>query len=134
MTNGARRVLVLIGGCALFLIPGPVRAQPALGGTDWEADPDCIFDFMHLYEDGSSKLITFYDSGDENDPNEGKEIKLPGTWAFDGTTLTVKFNDLPNESLVGTFNGSNLDVTYNWRDKDNDAHVNKCTLTQHSDS
>jgi len=25
-------------------------------------------------------------------------------------------------------------VTYSWRDKENSAHVNKCTLTQHTDS
>jgi hypothetical protein len=133
--NGAGRFLALIGGWALFLaLPAPAGAQPALGGTDWEADPDCIFDFLHLYQDGSSKLITFYDSGNENDPNEGKEIKLPGTWAFDGTTLSVKFSDFPDETLTGAFNGSDLEVTYSWRDKENSAHTNKCTLTQQTDS
>ena len=125
------RLLVVIGGSAFFLaVPQPVGAQPALSGTDWEADPDCIFDFMHFYENGSVKMITFYDSGDENDPNEGKEIKLSGTWAFDGTGLSVKFNDLPNETLIGAFDGSDLHVTYSWTDNDNSAHVDKCTLTQ----
>ena len=133
MGNCARKILTMLTGSAFLLaFPQPAAGQPALGGTDWEANTDCIFDFLHFYADGTSKMIHF--NSNEGDPNLGNEIKLPGTWVFDGARLSVKFNDFPNDSLVGSFEGSDLKVTYTWMDSHNAAHDDQCTLTQDTSS
>lgn len=99
----------------------PSHAQPALGGTDWEADDDCLFYGLHFSGDGTGKIITIVDDG---------ELKTPITWVLEGARLSVKFPDNPDESMVGDFDGAGLRVTDHWRDKDNRAHVTTCTFTQ----
>src|SRR6476659_766913 len=95
-------------------VPQAARAQIALGGTEWEADDDCIFDFASFYADGTAKIVSFYSSDNANDPNEGRETKLSASWTLDGAKLSVKFPEFPDESLFGTIDDAGIHVTYNW--------------------
>jgi hypothetical protein len=121
---------LVLAALTTFSASHAARAQTALGGTEWEADDECIFDFVSFSVDGTAKVIAFYDSSDPNDPNEGKETKLAATWSLDGVKLSMKFPDFPNESLFGTVDDSGIHVTYNWTDSESRAHSDTCLLTR----
>ena len=123
-------VAAALGFVAMVLAPQAAHAQVALGGTEWEADPDCIFDFVSFYADGTAKIVSFYSSDNPNDPDEGRETKLQATWALDGAKLGVKIPEFPNESLLGTVDDAGIHVTYNWQDNDNHDHADTCLLTR----
>jgi hypothetical protein len=123
-------IAVALSVVGMFSAPQPARAQTALGGTEWEADDECTFDFVSFYVDGTAKVIAFYDSSDPNDPNEGKETKLAATWSLDGAKLSMKFPDFPNDSLFGTVDDSGIHVTYNWTGSESRTYSDTCVLTR----